>query len=456
MNNKVFVLKNVADFAPGAFENTLVEAGCIQLGRNSGTYLHSGCYISPTFQPGRFTRLIPSWNADCPPGTAVEVQVRVVAGGQWSRWFSFGRWSPFINRSSPEPQSDSVAHTEAEWLVLSEEYGTAEMAQIKIYLYTNEPQSSPLVRLLSVTASCENTREDKEVFVDRELQIPTYSCLVRDPSLALRIPGATSLCMLMNRWGEDVLPEEAARAGYDCNAGRYGNLSFIAAVGGAYGYECYIKYATLNFLRNEVRKSRAVAAMVHYRPPALDGNEPELEEGKKAHPVLPGAHVMTAGHLVVVRGFVWRGSQEYVVMNDPMMPNDGAVRCEVAIEKFTEIYMGLCLVLHKGAHHAGKFKPMRIVTQVKVENDDVVFSSHGEALLPGANIPGDSTRSTICYTLSDGVLYASAAQKKFYYMDVKEPGKLTFDHKTAVGKKVTFYLIGSRGATWVGEKNIEN
>ncbi len=453
MNNRVFTLKSVADFAPGSFENTLVEDGSIQLGRNSGAYLHSGCYTSPTFRPGRFRRLIPSWNADTPPGTAVEVQVRVVLNGQWSRWFSFGRWSPFINRSSSEAQKDPVAQVEGEWLQIAEDGAVADMAQIRVYLYTNEPQSTPLVHLLAASTDRIVVAEEKDTYVDRVLGIPSYSCLVRDPSLAHRIAGTTSLTMLMNRWGEDVLPEEVSRAGYDNATGRYGNLAFVAAVGGAYGFECYNKHGSVNFLREEIRKSRAVGALVRYRSPSLDGQE-QKEEEQKAVPVLPGAHVNSPGHLVVVRGFLHKEGKEFVILNDPLAPSDAAVYREIELAKFEEIYTGLCLVLHKGVKGAGKFKPMRIVTNVEVEEDDILFSSHGEVLLPGENIPGDSTRATICYTLSDGVVYASAAQKKFYYIDIAKNGKLLFDHKSAVGRKVTFYLIGSRGATWVGEKTI--
>ena len=454
MNNRVFILKSVADFAPGSFENTLVESGSIQLGRNSGAYLHSGCYTSPTFRPGRFRRLIPSWNADTPPGTAVEVQVRVVLNGQWSRWFSFGRWSPFINRSSHEAQKDAVAQVEGEWLQIVEDGAVADMAQIRVYLYTNEPQFTPLVHLLAASTDRIVVAEDKTIFVDRVLEIPNYSCLVRDPSLAQRIAGAATLTMLMNRWGEDVLPEEVGRAGYDNTSGRYGNLAFVAAVGGAYGFECYNKHGSINYLREEVRKSRAVGALVRYRSPSLDGQEEKQTEDTLPMPVLPGAYVNSPGHLVVVRGFLHKEDKEYVVVNDPMSPSDAAVYREIELENFEEIYTGLCLVLHKGVKGAGGYKPARIVTTVEVDADDVLFSSHGEVLLPGENIPGDSTRATICYTLSDGVVYARAAQKKFYYIDIAKKGKLAFDHKMAIGKKVTFYLIGSRGATWVGERNV--
>lgn len=458
MNNRLFVLKNVADFAPGTFEHTLVEKGCIQLGRTGSAYNHTGCYTSPAFRPGTFHTLLPSWNADTPPGTAVEIQARVVSGGQWSSWFSFGRWSPFIIRSSPENQQDAIAKVDGEWLTLVEPDAVADTLQVRIYLYTNDPNATPFVRLLAATTNKDTRQEEEPTIVDRILQLPAYSCLVRDPSISDRIAGATSLAMLMNRWGEDVIPEEAARAGYDSGTGRYGNLAFISAVGGAYGYECYSLYTSLNLLRNEIRRSRSVGALIHYRAPSLGAqDEHERKEEKKdvtgsMPPLFSQATVTSPGHLVAVRGFVWEDEQEWIVFNDPMAPSDATSMRKIPVETFADLYMGIAFLLHKGQSGAGSSKPSRITTQLTLKQNTVYFSMHGESLEPGQTIPGDTSRSTICYTLSDGIVHASAAQKKFYYVTVKEKGVLQFDPVMAENKKLTFYLIGARGATWVGEK----
>lgn len=453
MRRTLFLLKNVSDFAPGAFENTAVEDGSVQLGRSAGTYLHSGCYTSPAFQVSPFLQLIPSWNASTPRGTAVEVQVRVAAGGSWSRWFGFGKWSPFIRRGSPPPQADEIAKTEAELLQV-EQGASADMAQVRIFLYSDDQMVSPKVQLLAVAIKPIREEEREASRTERLLQIPAYSALVRDPAIANRIASPTSLSMLMNRWGKDTLPEEVARAAYDTGAGKYGNLSFITAIAGSYGYECYMQYTGVETLRQEVRRGNAAGANVRYRAPALGEEEQEKEvpPSLAGLPVLEGAAADSHGHLLVVRGFVKREGEEWVVLNDPLAPADSEVMKEMSLERFEKIYTGLCMVLHKGPKEARDAAPRRMVGEISQEGDDLQLTAHGEEIYPGKIKPKDASLLTVCYTLPEGVAYASAAQKKFYYLAADESGQRRFDPKAMAGKKAAFYFIGNRGDTWVAEK----
>lgn len=455
MTRTLFVMKEVADFAPGAFENTAVEDGSIQLGRSGGAYLHSGCYTSPVFNADAFLRLRPSWNAATPKGTAVEVQVRIVSGGKWSRWFSFGKWSPFIDRTSPEAQQDEMARLEGEKLVLAEGQAPADAAQLRIYLYSDDQQTSPRVYLLGMTVDPLRREREDVTRAERMLQLPVYACLRRDPAIATRIATPTTLCMLMNRWGEDALPEEVARAMYDSGSGSFSNLSFATAIAGAYGYQSYLQYGGIDLLRQQVRRGSAVAAQVKYRAPALGDAELGTAPAHSASglPVLEGAVADSHGHLVAVRGFLRKDGEEWVVVNDPLNKNDEDVLREMPLAQFGEIYDGVSLVLLAGLHGAGNSGPRRLMAEAKVlEDSSLRLSAHGAEVYPGDEDPG-ALPPTVCYTLPEGIAYASAAQKIFYYLK-PENEKICVDTGVLAGQKAAFYLIGNRGTTWVAEKTI--
>lgn len=451
MSRTYFVLKSIADFAPGAFENTAMEEEALLLGRSGISYLPSGCYTSPPFSFSGVLKVIPCWNADTPQGTAVETQVRVACRGQWSKWFSFGKWSPFIERATPPMQQDELAHTEGEAIVLNEGVIPADMVQARIFLYSDDSAVSPQVRLLGVSGVLRQAEDNKDGDGDCLLEVPRYSCLVRDPAIAARISSATSLTMMMNRWGEDALPEEVARSLYDYGTGRFGNMSFLTAGIGGFGYECYLRYASVGFLRKELRHGYAVAVLVRYRTNFLENEEAE----SSPLPVLDQAVVDSEGHFVVLRGFLREENEDWVVVNDPMAHQNDEVERKIALSKFKEIYMGLCIVLRKGSKYAGSAKPTRLMAELKTESNGVRLLYKGEVLFPSEGETEKSSRTTVCFTLPEKMVFASAAQKKFYYM---VPGKKSDDSfrffKEAAGEKVCFYWIGPYGTTYVAEKAI--
>ncbi|MDL2325156.1 C39 family peptidase [Ruminococcaceae bacterium OttesenSCG-928-A16] len=457
MNDSFFVLKSVADFAPGAFENTAVEDGSIQLGRSGGSFILSGCYTSPGFHMGAFLSLTPSWNAVTPPGTAVEMQARVAANGQWSRWFSFGKWSPFIDRASLPAAQDEIAQIQAEDLLVVEGHAPADTAQVRIFLYSDDASVSPKVNLLAASFRRLRPEKEEETTGEKMLEIPQYSCLVRDPSMGGRIMSATALTMMMNRWGEDALPEEVARSMYDSGSGRYGNIAFLTAIAGAYGYECYTAHVGCNYLRQEVRRGHAVGVLLHYRAPALSEEGPgEVTREYAMLPELEDAVADSQGHMAVLRGFVQKDGEDFVVLNDPLARTNQEVLRKLPLKKFKDLYMGVALVLHRGPQGVAGAKPSRRVAQITVnEQEEVFLSLKGEMLPPGYFAGEEMGGCTVCYTISDGIAYASAAQKRFYYLALDEKGFLKFDRTAAAEKRITFYLIGARGVTWVGEKFIE-
>ncbi len=450
----MFVLSSVEDFAAGAFENTAVDDGGIQLGRRGTGYLAEGSYTSQPLACSLFRALIPSWNADTPPGTSIELQVRVQANGEWSRWFGFGHWSSFQYRSSPEPQQDALACVHSEWLRILPQAHSANAAQIRVHLHTQVEKKTPTIFLMALSVLADETPAEKERARERVLALPSYSSLVRDPSIAAQMGDVTSLTMLMNRWGTDLLPEEVARGTYDTGTHSYSNLAFLSSVGGIYGFESYVGFGGLDVLRKEIWQGHAVGAQVCYRKNVQDA-QTDKPTHTDSRPFYPSAVQNSSGHLLVVRGFFEKDGEEYVAVNDPLASGNPEVAQEIALPLFRQMYRGLFLAVHRNQNEFVGYRPQRELVQLQIHNDEIEVSKNDEMLIPGQFSTQDRDSSTLCFTLSSSVAYASAAQRPFYYLQADEEGHVRFDRSAAEGKRMTFYRIGPGGYTWVGEKRIE-
>ena len=64
------------------------------------------------------------------------------------------------------------------------------------------------------------------------------------------------LAALMNRWGEDILPEEAAYLMEDKATSSTGNAAFAVAAAGCCGYPCWQTWMDLADLRAQIHGIR--------------------------------------------------------------------------------------------------------------------------------------------------------------------------------------------------------
>lgn len=451
MAGRFFILQHVADFAPGFFENTVVEDGAIQLAFQDGIYPEKGCYTTAPFQSETFYSLIPSWNAATPRGTWVEIETRISSGGRWSKWFSFGKWSPYIQRQTPKAEGDETAQFSGDVLTVADGMPGADMLQLRIWLYSEHQSASPRVRLLSASTNAAQQMQPQDPVFNRVLPVPEYSCLNRDPKLGARIASATAITMLMNRWGRDLLPEEIARCAYDWQSGRYDRLSFLCAAAAMHGFRCYVSYTPLAALKREVWQGHAVAARVHYRVPA-EGGASFSEIDPNMPPILDGAIANSYGHLVVVHGFVKREDSEFVLVKDPLANTNEETSREIPFQQFARMYTGLAMFMHRGIETGGTARPKRRLAQLKLE-DDAIFLYDGETEILPAMLKADSEAAlTVCCTLASGAAFASAAQQQFYYPELDGEGLLRLDVPELKKHKLTVYCIGAQGNSWVGEK----
>ena len=432
-------------------------------------------YLSQVFETEKpFNDLIASWNAETPEGSFVEIFGRVwipeydgwtdpdgISYDGWSDWISWGKWSPYIARSCPH-QQDSHPRKDSEeadgWVYANSRYCggdsslnvrgsmTASAFQLKAVLHADENcEKLPSLRLLAATwkntndpdwqSDCSYPEEPVEPAASVLLDTPALSQMVRDPDYGNVICSATSITMLMNGQGADLLPEDVTLVNYDYAFGGNGNWSFTCAAAGAFGYESYVSYASFEAIRQELTKGYAVALSVKY------SNKPDDDQ-----PYLENAPQRVGGHLITIVGYYFSQELgEYVYCsNDPAAKTDA----EVAHREYRESQLDKCwyrraaYFVHKKEAGAGLYvRDYVSATLMPVKEQPGVWALTTEDSL--LRIPQDfqegkrasfGQHGTICYYAEDALTELPntcrrvTANHVFRYtgIDVTEEGYLTF------------------------------
>lgn len=347
IDRKIFIYSTSSDFAVNANDLEDVEIsndigdGAIVLKSDK----LKGAYTSDIIDTNEFNNLVFSWDSDTPEGTSIQVEARVFAktldsNGQliekWSNWLSWGTWGTFIKRASGTGTTDdAVAYVDTDTLVIKGSNGqTANKIQYRVTLNTNICGVTPSVRLIAGTIR--NTFLDpginKELTYDQYLSnsmfldVPRFSQMVRDPSIANSICSATSIAMILNYYGTHILPEESAWGVYDYNYDGFGNWPFNTAYASSFGYRAYVEYSTIEGLKREIYDGHPVAVSVAYK------NSVNV---KADLPVLDSAPIeSTYGHLIVVCGFTNENGIDYIIVNDPAAASDEGVRVKYKLDQF--------------------------------------------------------------------------------------------------------------------------
>ena len=215
------VLHGTETFSRGALDNVALESGAVVLDSSAGRYLPYGSYTTPEFAMPAFCNLNVSWNASAPHNTMVEVRCRVYAGNTWTGWLSFGKWAPDYPRCSIKAQSeDGLVFLMGDTVTVATPGGGTGI-QLQVNLSTNDDKATPAVRLLAAAARPLAWEKHNGHPLNRRLYLPEYCLSAHDPSFGREMDLPLVMAALMNRYGEDILPEEVAYAMED-KAGRPG------------------------------------------------------------------------------------------------------------------------------------------------------------------------------------------------------------------------------------------
>ena len=109
---------------------------------------------------------MPSWDAETPPGSWVEVSLRAqLPGGRLTKWYSAGVWAAdgsTVARHSVKGQGDGDANLATDTLVIGDGKPAAEALQMKVRLMTARPEAVPSLRLAAVAVSSTPPRRSQK------------------------------------------------------------------------------------------------------------------------------------------------------------------------------------------------------------------------------------------------------------------------------------------------------
>lgn len=436
------------EFLAGRFKNLeLLESigdGAIALKKIDGEYPQHGEYVSPIIEVPAFDDLVMSWNSDTPEGTYVEVEGKVLVNHfneegksiqTWTDWFSWGEWSPHRARRS-KSRRDDLARMGVDVLSLNGSDGeTGRKVQIKVNLYTEDPETTPVVRYLHGTVKNLSQPIEKEfgqevdlANLDKDIETPEYSQMIREPRTSNSICSPTTITMMMNRYGESLLPDEVAQNTYDNSYG-FGNWSFAMASTGSYGYKAYLDYTTIEGLKYEISQGYPVGVSVRYT------NDPEDDR----YPYIEGSPGATPGHLIVVRGFTKIDGEEYIIVNDSYAPEDETVRRLYKLEEFDKAWSNRAAYIIRDKEDGGGTDPtMRLDVEIRTTDVEDEYAVYYE----DENIDVTNFGGVIAYTLDDDLTYA--------YFPREAKNSLTFTKEEISNPKLKVYIITDTGKVYIG------
>lgn len=292
----------------------------------------TSAWVTPGFD---FAQLVPSWNADTPAGTWLQVDVKARAlDGHETKWYILGRWAygdADIHRTSVSLQGDDDAFVSIDTLVARDAL-RAYQVRVTLYRATGTSATPTLTRIAAVAsnsvkkygATSTTTMTETKV-----LGVPQYSQEIHVGHYPQFDNGGQAWCsptstsMVLDYWRSgptaadygwvladdpnhvDPWVDHAARYVYDYNYQGAGNWPFNVAYASQFG------------LAGEVTQLRSLAEAEQF----IKAGIPLV--ASIAFSKLDGAPIKsTNGHLMVIKGFMSDGR---VVANDPAAPDNATV-----------------------------------------------------------------------------------------------------------------------------------
>ena len=463
-SEKTILIQGTEDLARGEMDNVTLDGGAVVLEQAEGRYVLFGCYTTPAFSVPVSGELLVSWNADTPEGTVVEIQARVLAHDEWSGWLGFGKWSPYLQRQGVWQEPASRPYVQGGRLIVPTQ--NAISVQLRAYLYTNDEGRTPALRLLAVSARPRVWQKQEGKPLNREIRMPSYSQLNRAPVFKGQLSGPTTLAALMNRFGQDILPEELALVCQDwAPETKWENAAFDAAAAGCYGYPAWQAWLDLAGLKEEIRQGNPVMARVDYA-----GSPEEETDGL---PWIEGVTGTAHHHWLAIRGFEHDEDkkEEYVLVCDPLSGTDYGAERQYRLEGFLKAFSGACLLTRRRPRDSGKSAPERLCCELRSSGEEGCYFFYREAtplpLPPREEEPptekqeGEQpayrpVREILACTFQEEKAYATTAHKHFRF-DLTATGEGAIRLPEAIrekGKRITVYAIDASGRMKVAERTL--
>jgi len=293
-------------------------------GYNGRNFYNGGCFmvgeaLGPVVTSGfGFTQVIASWNADTPPGTWIEIQIRARLGRRWTRWYNLGVWAAdtsAVERHSVGSQGDDDGLVAVDMLVVKAQKVFPRAFQLKL-LFFSAGDTAPTIRNVAVAFSTRAGKPGALAIGDpahwnRVLLVPTCSQMLYPGGHEWCSP--TAISMVLAYWqGSNSACEPRVRAAiegvYDWCYDGHGNWPFNVAYAAAQGMEAYVvRFTSMRQVEAWIAAGVPIVFSLAWQPGSLSGAP------------IPSSD----GHLAVLVGFDAAGDP---IVNDPAAATDDAVR----------------------------------------------------------------------------------------------------------------------------------
>ncbi|MFA6626911.1 MAG: immunoglobulin-like domain-containing protein [Bacilli bacterium] len=280
-----------------------------------------------------FTSAVASWAAVSSENATVELQIQVLVGSIWSRYFSYGEWGKGRENKSYNA-SDTVASLSADELIIANSQ-KATAIRVKLTLRrTTLTDPSPRVSLIACALEIPGYQYPVDISslpTQIDYDVPKlYQHVV--PTIGGIICSATSSTMLLKYKGHDFSSIDTLEHRYiagivrEYNSGIYGNWVYNTVGISSFGEVSYVKrmYSYQELLHH----------LATVGPIAASVKGTMVGELVKTW--------TTSGHLIVIRGYRWQGDQLYILANDP---NLSTVYEEYKIENFMNVWRNIAYVI---------------------------------------------------------------------------------------------------------------
>ena len=363
-----------AQFATGSGAGTVSTGDALTIGAPVGqvsyTDPHTGItrlydsatWTSPEVSPGfGATEIIPSWTADTPGGTWLQVDLRGVTQlGTTTKWYVMGRWAADdhqILRTSVSGQGDADGFVAIDTFVAAAGHALNGWQLRVTLLRPTGLAETPVLRSVGAAASRlpdpgKLTASTPAAALGTTLDVPKYSQEIHAGEYPQWDGGGEAWCsptstsMVLAYWNTGPTPADyawveesyadpwvdyAARHTYDYNYQGAGNWPFNTAYAGRYGLDGFVtRLRSLNEAEAFIAAGIPLVASAAFKK-----NE------------IPGAGYSTNGHLLVIVGFTSTGD---VVMNDPFAATNDDVRKVFGRAEFEAAWLntsrGVVYVIH--------------------------------------------------------------------------------------------------------------
>jgi hypothetical protein len=300
-----------------------------------------GFYESDQVESTSFTKMVGSWSAISSAQATVELQVRVMVDGQWSKYLSYRSWGFGKNNFSLN-SSDHIAKTSIDEIVILNDK-QAQKFQYKVILKRNEINTpSSKLDLVSFALTIPEYQykpnvDDLPRFFDYEVPMLNQQ---RVPDIGSSICSPTSAAMLLLYKGHDLYQEDELPHRYtaglfrDYGANIYGNWVFNTVGISSFNEKAYVgmMYSFEELMRHLVEVGPVAAS--------VSGDMGLYQTG---------------GHLIVVRGYrITDDGDIFVIVNDPNINerfgNDDQgnplfVYYEFPLETFMNTWKGIVYII---------------------------------------------------------------------------------------------------------------